>query len=91
VFLVNLIPLVFQQARVIEKNTEDEIQVKYFCGEMGVELFSGTYMHVVLQCDNDVEELTLAAAYRAAMEHHSTRSRRDCHDCSSIVDTFPQS
>ncbi|KAG9287939.1 hypothetical protein G9A89_017534 [Geosiphon pyriformis] len=37
-FLVNLVPLVFQQANVIETNCD--LKVKYFCGEMGVDFWS---------------------------------------------------
>ncbi|CAG8559865.1 22395_t:CDS:2 [Racocetra persica] len=37
-FLVNLVPLVFQQANVIEANCD--LKVKHFCGEMGVDLWS---------------------------------------------------
>ncbi|CAG8634049.1 16813_t:CDS:2 [Funneliformis mosseae] len=37
-FLVNLVPLVFQQASVINANCD--LKVKHFCGEMGVDLWS---------------------------------------------------
>ncbi|CAG8505437.1 6855_t:CDS:2, partial [Cetraspora pellucida] len=37
-FLVNLVPLVFQQANVIKANCD--LKVKHFCGEMGVDLWS---------------------------------------------------
>ncbi|CAG8574135.1 14728_t:CDS:2 [Acaulospora morrowiae] len=37
-FLVNLVPLVFQQANVIKTNCD--VRVKHFCGEMGVDLWS---------------------------------------------------
>ncbi|CAG8675935.1 16194_t:CDS:2, partial [Dentiscutata erythropus] len=37
-FLVNLVPLVFQQANVIKANCD--LKVKHVCGEMGVDLWS---------------------------------------------------
>ncbi|CAG8444339.1 4231_t:CDS:2 [Acaulospora colombiana] len=37
-FLVNLVPLVFQQSKVIDSNCD--LKVKHFCGEMGVDLWS---------------------------------------------------
>ncbi|RIA97599.1 hypothetical protein C1645_813834 [Glomus cerebriforme] len=37
-FLVNLVPLVFQQANVIKANCD--VKIKHFCGEMGVDLWS---------------------------------------------------
>ncbi|CAG8495896.1 2311_t:CDS:2 [Paraglomus brasilianum] len=37
-FLVNLVPLVFQQAAVIKANCD--VKVKHFCGEMGVDLWT---------------------------------------------------
>ncbi|CAG8433757.1 11080_t:CDS:2 [Ambispora gerdemannii] len=36
-FLVNLVPLVFQQSKVIESNCD--LKIKHFCGEMGVDLW----------------------------------------------------
>ncbi|CAG8442886.1 9275_t:CDS:2 [Ambispora leptoticha] len=37
-FLVNLVPLVFQQSKVIESNCD--LRIKPLCGEMGVDLWS---------------------------------------------------
>lgn len=37
-FLVNLVPLVFQQAEVLRSNCD--FNIKSFCGEMGVDLWS---------------------------------------------------
>ncbi|RHZ72154.1 hypothetical protein Glove_245g9 [Diversispora epigaea] len=54
-FLVNLVPLVFQQAEVLKSNCS--FNIKKFCGEMGVDLWSEKHWAKYFE-ENDVLVMT---------------------------------